>query len=124
MASPLLRTGAIVTLAAGLTFAFTGPVMGRPAPRAAKSPPVNPLGQMLALSCSGCHGTDGVSSSIIPSISGKSAQYIESAMKEFRSGERVSTVMQRHAKGYTDEEIHLIAAYFGTIGSKNVNRGH
>jgi sulfide dehydrogenase cytochrome subunit len=33
-------------------------------------------------------------------------------MEEYRSGERASTVMARHAKGYTDDEILLIAEYF------------
>jgi sulfide dehydrogenase cytochrome subunit len=33
-------------------------------------------------------------------------------MESFRSGETESTVMGRQAKGYTDEEILLIAEYF------------
>ena len=83
----------------------------------------NPRGQVLSLSCAGCHGTDGKSASIIPSINGKSAEYIESALKDFKSGARVSTVMARHAKGYSDEEIHLIAEYFGSVGKKTGKTG-
>ncbi|NTU67857.1 MAG: sulfide dehydrogenase [Chlorobiaceae bacterium] len=79
---------------------------------------VDPRGQVLSLSCSGCHGPDGKSSGVIPSFNGKSPEYIEAALKEFKSGERVSTVMGRHAKGYTDGEIHLIAEYLGTVGKK------
>lgn len=71
-------------------------------------------GAMLSVSCAGCHGTDGQSPGSIPSISGKSANFIETALKEFRSGKRASTMMGRHAKGYTDEEIGLIAAYFAS----------
>lgn len=70
-------------------------------------------GAMLANSCAGCHGTDGHSPGAIPSIGGKSADFIETALKEFRSGERHGTVMGRHAKAYTDEEIRLIAEFFG-----------
>lgn len=66
----------------------------------------------LSITCAGCHGTDGKSSGAIPSIAGKNAEYIEKAMIEFRDGKRPSTVMQRHAKGYTDEEIKLMASYF------------
>ncbi|NTU92448.1 MAG: sulfide dehydrogenase [Chlorobiaceae bacterium] len=80
---------------------------------------VSPRGQILALSCAGCHGTDGKSVGIIPSFYGKSPQYLEEALKDFKSGARVSTVMGRHAKGYSDEEIHLIAEYFGTVWKKN-----
>ena len=69
-------------------------------------------GAMLAVSCAGCHGPDGRSPGAIPAIAGKSADYIEQAMKDFRSGKRESTVMGRHARGYSDAEIKLIAGYF------------
>lgn len=71
-------------------------------------------GAMLAVSCAGCHGTDGNSPGAIPAISSKKADFIEQSLKDFRDGKRESTVMGRHAKGYTDEEITLIAEYFGT----------
>lgn len=67
---------------------------------------------MLANSCAGCHGTDGKSPGSIPSLTGKTPQFIEDALKGFRDGSRPSTVMGRHAKGYTDEEIKLIAEFF------------
>lgn len=70
-------------------------------------------GAMLSNSCAGCHGTDGRSPGAIPSINGKSAQFIATALKEFRDGARPSTVMGRHAKGYSDAEIKKIAEYFG-----------
>lgn len=94
-----------------------------PATVAAPASAMNPeqmreRGQILALSCSGCHGTDGKSSSIMPSIYGKTTGYIESALLDFKSGARMSTVMGRHAKGYTPEEIHLIAEYFGNLSKK------
>ncbi|WP_126456592.1 c-type cytochrome [Sulfuriflexus mobilis] len=72
-------------------------------------------GAMLANSCAACHGTDGRSPGAIPSIHGKSAEFISSALTEFRSGERASTVMGRHTRGYSDEEIRLIAEHFGTL---------
>ena len=95
------------------------------AERASSSGPVmfNPRGQVLALSCSGCHGTDGKSASAIPSIQGKSTEYLEAALLDFRSGARASTVMGRHARGYSDEEIHLIAEYFGNIGKRTTRHG-
>lgn len=68
--------------------------------------------QMLSISCAGCHGPGGRSPGAIPSIAGRPAQTIERALKAFRSGERAATVMDRHAKGYSDEEIRLIAEYF------------
>lgn len=71
-------------------------------------------GAMLSNSCAGCHGTDGASPGAIPNIAGKSAEFIEGALLEFRSGKRPGTVMNRHANGYTVEEIRLIAEFFAS----------
>ena len=72
-------------------------------------------GAMLSNSCAACHGTDGNSPGAIPSIKGKSSAFIASSLKEFRDGKRPSTVMGRHAKGYSDEEIQLIANHFASL---------
>jgi len=72
-------------------------------------------GAMLSNSCAGCHGTDGKSPGAIPSINGKSTTFISTSLMEFRSGKRPSTVMGRHAKGYTDKEIKLIANHFANL---------
>ena len=63
---------------------------------------------VLALSCASCHGTNGANPGLIPRIQGRSAEYIEKAMLQFKAGERPATVMNRIAKGYTDEEIRLL----------------
>jgi len=68
-------------------------------------------GSILSGSCFSCHGPDGHSPGSIPSLAGKPADYIQKALKDFASGARPSTVMGRHAKGYTDEEIEIIAKY-------------
>jgi len=72
-------------------------------------------GMMLSHSCAACHGTDGRSPGAIPSINGKSANFISTALKDFREGKRISTVMGRHAKGYSDKEIELIANFFANL---------
>lgn len=72
-------------------------------------------GEMLSISCAGCHGPKGQSPGAIPSLYGKSKSFIVSALKEFRAGEREATVMDRHAKAYTDAEIELIAEYFAGL---------
>ena len=69
-------------------------------------------GAMLSASCEGCHGTNGHSPGSMPDISGKSTEYISVTLEAFRSGERGSTVMGRHVKGYTPEEVQLIAEHF------------
>ncbi|MCG8345800.1 MAG: sulfide dehydrogenase [Chlorobiales bacterium] len=87
--------------------------------QASETEEINPRGEILALSCASCHGTDGKSVGIMPGFYGKSASYLKSALMEFKNDERYSTVMGRHAKGYTDEEIELIAEYFGGLSQQN-----
>lgn len=67
---------------------------------------------MLANPCAGCHGTDGASPGVIPPLKGLPSEYIVSTMKAFKADQRKGTVMNRIAKGYTDEEIELIASTF------------
>lgn len=69
-------------------------------------------GAILSASCEGCHGTHGRSPGAIPAIAGKARDYLVETLKGFRSGAAPATVMGRHASGYTDEEIRLIADYF------------
>ena len=67
---------------------------------------------ILSASCEGCHGTYGRSPGAIPPIAGKSAEYLRKTLEGFRSSDTEATVMGRHVRGYTDEEIRLIAEYF------------
>lgn len=71
---------------------------------------------MLASSCAACHGTGGDSPGSIPSLQGKSKKMIELALKEYKNDESEGTMMNRLAKGYSDEEITLIAEYYATQG--------
>jgi cytochrome subunit of sulfide dehydrogenase len=66
----------------------------------------------LAASCAACHGSHGNSIKITPTLAGLSKSYFISQMQAFKSGQQPSTVMHRHAKGLTDEEIVLLADYF------------
>lgn len=65
--------------------------------------------------CFACHGPEGRSPGAIPSLHGKSAEVIVKTMNDFKSGARPSTVMGRHAKGYTDAEIAAIANYIASF---------
>lgn len=73
-------------------------------------------GELMALTCLACHGSVGSGpNDTIPSlVNGYPRQLMIQNMRAFRDGTRASTVMNRHARGYTDEEIELLAAYFDT----------
>lgn len=72
--------------------------------------------QSLAATCANCHGTQGkgVPEGSLPGLTGLKADYIEAQMKAFKSGERQATIMHQLAKGYSDEQIRLLAAYFAS----------
>lgn len=72
-------------------------------------------GQLLADTCIACHGGVG-DSATIPNLSQYPSSMIISQMKAFRDGSRPSTVMVRHAKGYSDEEVEAIAKFLGVQG--------
>lgn len=61
-----------------------------------------------ASACSGCHAPPRMESAV-PSLSGLAAADIVEAMLAFRSGERPATVMDRIAKGFSEEEVRRIA---------------
>lgn len=67
-----------------------------------------------AASCAGCHGTNGASIGGMPTIAGQDREKLLTALKEFKEGVRPATVMHQHAKGYTDEELALLARYFAS----------
>ncbi|GGF73807.1 hypothetical protein GCM10007301_37010 [Azorhizobium oxalatiphilum] len=79
---------------AGLVF-LTGPAVA-----ASPAPPG-------ALSCGGCHPANPAGA--IPSLAGRSAGEIVSQMQAFRDGGRQATVMDRIAKGFSDDETRAIA---------------
>ena len=86
-------------------------------PFTASQASVDSFAKITGGTCFSCHGPNGkgVSGGSIPPIAGKDAGYLAQAMKDFRSGKRPSTIMQRHAKGYTNAEIEAIAKYLSQI---------
>ena len=68
---------------------------------------------VLALACASYREINGASPGSIPRIQGRSAEYIEKGMLQFKAGARPATVMNWIAKGYSDEEIKLLSAYLG-----------
>jgi cytochrome subunit of sulfide dehydrogenase len=65
-----------------------------------------------ASSCSGCHAATRAVDTTVPRLNGRDAAQTVAAMQAFRSGQRPSTVMDRIAKGFTDDEVKAIAAWY------------
>ncbi|MBR1123713.1 cytochrome C [Bradyrhizobium lablabi] len=64
-----------------------------------------------AASCSGCHSIGASATSPISRLYGRDAGEIMTAMMGFRDGSIPSTVMNRIAKGFSDDELRAIAAW-------------
>jgi cytochrome c553 len=98
----MIRNVLAATLASGGVFALSALAQG-PDPN---------LGRNLAAACANCHGTNGVSVQGMPSLAGRERAYLVQQMQDFKTGKRPATIMHQLAKGYTDEQIDALAAYF------------
>lgn len=72
------------------------------------------LARNLAATCANCHGTNGraVAGSGIDPLAGEDKAKMLKKLGDFKSGAKPATIMHQIAKGYTDEQLDLIAAYF------------
>jgi cytochrome c553 len=97
--SILIVIGAVAAMAAGSVAAQSGDA------NAARN---------LAATCANCHGTNGVSQGVTDSLAGVSKDELVRKMQDFKTGKRPGTIMQQLAKGYTDQQIELIAGWYAT----------
>jgi len=67
-----------------------------------------------AASCLGCHGGGPTG---FPSLDGLTAERIADAMAAFRDGHRAGSVMNRIARGFSQEESRAIAEDLAARGS-------
>ena len=70
------------------------------------------LARNLAATCANCHGTNGQARGDMKPLAGVSAEKIVAMLADFKSGAQPATIMHQISKGYTDEQIKLIAAFF------------
>ena len=69
------------------------------------------LARNLAATCASCHGSNGQARGDFKPLAGVSADKIIAMLADFKSGAQPATVMHQIAKGYSDEQIRLIAHY-------------
>ncbi len=74
--------------------------------------------QALAATCANCHGTKGVSvpDVTVPMINQYSESVMYGLLMDYKTGKRTGTIMPQLAKGYTDEQLKIIAS---VLGKKN-----
>ncbi len=70
------------------------------------------LARNLAATCANCHGTFGQARGEMKPLAGQPAEKILASIADFKSGAQASTLMGQIAKGYTEEQLRLIAGWF------------
>lgn len=80
-------------------------VLSMAAAQAAEAPPG-------AAACSGCHASSARVETPVPPLNGRPAADIASQMIAYKSSQRPGTIMDRIAKGFSEEEIRAIAAWY------------
>ena len=99
---PILVTSALIGLSqwSGLSFAQTADQLYK---------------RGLAATCANCHGTDGkgVVDGGMPLINNLTSAQMLEKLKAYKAGTVEGTIMPQLAKGYTDEQLTIIANQLG-----------
>jgi len=105
----VIRTRAVVATAATLT-ALLAPLAVQAQTTAAAADMV--LARNLAATCANCHGTNGNARGDMKPLAGMPADKLVAIMADYRAGNLPATIMHQIVKGYTEDQIKLIAAHF------------
>ena len=62
-----------------------------------------------AAGCANCHGTNGVAQPGMVSLAGVPKDQLVNTLLDFKAGRKPATIMQQLAKGYTDQQLELLA---------------
>ena len=68
--------------------------------------------RVWAAACANCHGTEGRALPGNEPLAGKDKDELYQKLMAFKSGRRPATIMHQLSKGYSDEQLKDIAAYF------------
>ena len=66
----------------------------------------------MAAACAGCHGTNGLAQAGHASLAGVSRDELLKKMLDFKTGAQPATLMHQISRGYSDEQLVALAAYF------------
>lgn len=74
-------------------------------------------GKEKAAICSACHGADGNTplSPEYPKLSGQPDDYLEKALRDYKSGKRKNPLMGPQAQNLSKQDMKDLAAYFSSL---------
>jgi cytochrome c553 len=106
----VIRHPAVAALATAVTALF---ILAAPlAAQAQATAPDMVLARNLAATCANCHGTNGNARGAMTPLAGMPADKLVALMADYRAGNLPATIMHQIVKGYTEDQIRLIAAHF------------
>ena len=77
-------------------------------------------GAKLGYTCLGCHGIEGYRNGYpsfrVPRLGGQKAEYLDTALKAYRSGTRPHPTMRAQASAMTDDDIDDLVAWIVSYG--------
>ena len=77
------------------------------------------LGKKKSETCLGCHGVTGYSNVYptykVPKIGGQNKEYIVSALKAYKAGDRKHGTMQANSHRLSEKDMYDIAAYLSSV---------
>lgn len=80
-------------------------------------------GSFKATPCMGCHGIPGYFNVYptyhVPKVGGQHAEYIVSALKAYKAGDRQHATMQAQARSLSEEDMADIAAFFASFAEES-----
>ena len=77
------------------------------------------IGRSLAATCANCHGTNGQArGDSVAALAGMPAERLIQTFNAYKSGALPATIMHQIAKGYTDDQVKAVAAFFAAQAKK------
>lgn len=71
-------------------------------------------GKAKSTTCAGCHGPDGNSQSpTFPRLAGQHPDYLEQALKAYKTGKRKNAIMNGMAANLSEADMADLAEFFG-----------
>jgi cytochrome c553 len=74
--------------------------------------------KVWAAACANCHGTNGQAQAGNESLAGKDKADMLQKLMDFKTGRKPATIMHQLSKGYSDEQLQELAAYFAAQPKK------
>ena len=73
------------------------------------------VGRKKSAPCAACHGANGVSASPdFPNLAGQYPDYLEAALKHYKSGKRKNPIMQGQVANLEPKDMMDLSAYFAS----------